>query len=131
MQPDLDGYNELNLYPRPPENCRTTVSKSLVDTGAQMVVIDLKTVYSMGLAKKNLIPVGMKIKAANTGGLKLLGGVLVRIMGKSQDGAEKVTRQLAYVAEEVKKVFLSRKASEDLGIIPQSFPTIGAFGMDV
>ena len=127
----LACYNELNLYPEPPENWRTTVSKSLVDTGAQMVVIDLKTVYSMGLAKKNLIPVGMKIKAANTGGLKLLGGVLVRIMGKSQDGAEKVTRQLAYVAEEVNKVFLSRKASEDLGIIPQSFPTIGAFGMDV
>ena len=92
-----------------------------------MVVMGLRTVYQMGLGKKHIIPVGMTIKAANTGGLKLLGGVLVRIRGKNRQGREIVTRQLAYIAEEVERVFLSKKAAEDLGIIDKEFPTIGAF----
>ena len=77
IQPDLDGYEELDLQPRPPQKHKVTSSKSLVDTGAQMVDMDVKTVYSMGLGRKHIIPVRMTIKAANTGGLKLLDGVLV------------------------------------------------------
>ena len=95
-----------------------------------MVVMGIRTVYAMGLGRKNIIPVGMTIKAANTGGLKLLGGVLVRISGKVHGGGERHTRQLAYVAEEVDRVFLSKKASEELGIISNTFPTIGAFAME-
>ena len=130
IKPDVDGYGELDLQPRPPHQHKTTKTKSLVDTGAQMVVVDVRTVYAMGLGRKHIIPVGMTIKAANTGGLKLLGGVLVRISGKDQQGNERVTRQLAYVAEEVNRVFLSRQASEDLGIIDKTFPTIGAYGIE-
>ena len=85
--------------------------------------------YAMGLGRKHIIPVGMTIKAANTGGLKLLGGVLVRISGRNQHGIERVTRQLAYLAKEVDRVFLSKRASEDLGIIEESFPTIGAYAL--
>ena len=95
-----------------------------------MVVVDVKTVYAMGLGRKHIIPVGMTIKAANTGGLKLLGGVLVIISGSDQQGKTRFTRQLAYVAEEVNRVFLSRKASEDLGIIEKTFPTIGAYALE-
>ena len=130
IKPDVDGYDELDLQPRPPQKHKATSTKSLVDTGAQMVVVDVRTVYAMGLSRKHIIPVGMTIKAANTGGLKLLGGVLVRISGKDQQGNERVTRQLAYVAEEVNRVFLSRQASEDLGIIGKAFPTIGAYGLE-
>ena len=128
--PDVQGYEELDLQPRPPQKYKVTKSKSLVDTGAQMVVMGIRTVYSMGLSRKHIIPVGMTIKAANTGGLKLLGGVLVRISGKDQHGTERVTRQLAYIADEVDRVFLSKKASEDLGIIDVSFPTIGAYALE-
>jgi len=130
MVPDIEGYEELNLEIRPPPKHKSTSSKGLVDTGAQMVVVGIKTVYAMGLGRKNIMPVGMKIKAANTGGLTLLGGVLVRISGHGQDGVERVTRQLAYVAEEVDRVFLSKKASEELGIISKTFPTIGAYALE-
>ena len=78
-----------------------------------MVVMGIKTVYSMGLGRKNIIPVGMTIKTANTGGLKLLGGVLVRISGRDKNGIERVSTQLNYIAEEVNRVFPSKKASED------------------
>ena len=130
LELDMEGYEELQLQPRPPSCHKSCDSTALVDTGAQMVVVDLKTVYSMGLGKKHVIPVGMKIKAANTGGLKLIGGILVKITGRNKDGVMRSTRQLAYVAEEVSRVFLSRKACEDLGIIPSSFPIIGAFGIE-
>ena len=48
------------------ENWPIDTSKTWVDTGAQVVVVDMKALYSMGLGKKHIIPVGMKIKAANT-----------------------------------------------------------------
>ena len=94
-----------------------------------MVVIDLNTVYAMGLNKKNLIPVGMKIKVANTGGLKLLVGVLVEIRGLDMNGIQRSSKQLAYVSADVNRIFLSKRASEDLGIIDRNFPMIGAYAL--
>ena len=94
-----------------------------------MVVMGLNNVYAMGLNKKNLIPVGMKIKVANTGGMKLLGGVFDEISGFDGKGNQRISRQLAYVAADVGRIFLSKKASEDLGIIDISFPTIGAYAL--
>ena len=129
IEPDNDGYEELQLERRPPPKHKATQANALVDTGAQMVVMGIRTVYGMGLGKKHIMPVGMTIKAANTGGLKLLGGVLVKISGQSHGGTERVTRQLAYVAEEVDRVFLSKKASEELGIISKTFPIIGAYAL--
>ena len=128
--PDIDGYNELKLKTRPPIKCKQTECCGLVDTGAQMVSMGLQTVYAMGLGRKHIVPVGMKIKAANTDGLRLLGGVLVKISGFDNEGQEHFTRQLAYVAEEVQRVFLSKKASEELGIIGKNFPTIGAYALE-
>ena len=130
IEPDLEGYDDLNLERRPPPKHKSTDTNALVDTGAQMVVMGVKTVYDMGLGKKHIMPVGMTIKAANTGGLKLLGGVLVRISGPGHDGVQRVTRQLAYVAEEVDRVFLSKKATEELGIISKTFPIIGAYALE-
>ena len=130
IEPDIEGYEELRLDKKPPPKHKITSTKALVDTGAQMVVMGLKTVYAMGLGKKNIMPVGMTIKAANTGGLRLLGGILVRITGQGLDGVERITRQLAYVAEEVDRVFLSKKACEELGIISRNFPIIGAYAIE-
>ena len=33
IEPDADGYEELQLQPRPPQNHKTTSTKSFVDTG--------------------------------------------------------------------------------------------------
>ena len=125
ISPEFSGYEELNWKGKFPKSVKKINTKALVDTGAQMVVIGMNTVHSMGLRKNNLIPVGLRIKAANTGGLKLLGGVLIKISGKDKEGNIRVSKQLAYVAEEVSRIFLSKQASEDLGIIGDTFPTIG------
>ena len=130
ISPELSGYKELNLMGKLPSYIHDISCKALVDTGAQMVVLGLNTVHKMGLKQENLVPVGLKIKAANTGGLNLLGGVLVRISGKDKNGRLRVSKQLAYVASEVTKVFLSKQASEDLGIISHTFPAIGAYSVE-
>ena len=113
-----------------PKRCKYFSAEALTDTGAQMVVISPKIVQSMGLSSKNIIPVKMKIKAANMGGLTLLGGVLVKISGKSDNGVVRSSQQLAYVAKEVERVYLSKRACQDLGIIAENFPKIDAFPID-
>merc|ERR1711895_420582 len=99
----------------------------LVDSGAQIVVIGLKHLYGMGLTKKDLVPVSMRIKAANSGGLKLLGGVFLKIFSYSSSGKRWQTRQLAYCADGCDRLFLSKTACIDLGILEQDFPKIGRF----
>ena len=44
------------------------------------------TIHAMKVRKKDLIPVGMRIKAANMGGLRLLGGLSVVISGIDGQG---------------------------------------------
>merc|ERR1712082_179162 len=94
----------------------------LVDSGAQMVVIGLKHLYGMGLTKKDLVPVSMKIKAENSGGLKLLGGVFMKISGYSSSGKRWESRQMAYCAKGCNRLFLSKQACVELGILEQDFP---------
>merc|ERR1711867_413345 len=69
----------------------------------------------------------MKIKAANSGGLKLLGGVFLKITGYSSSGRKWQTRQMAYCADGCDRLFLSKTACVDLGILEQSFPEVGRF----
>ena len=86
----------------------------------------------MGLSKKDLVPVNMKIKAANSGGLKLLGGVFMKISGYSSSGKKWESRQMAYCAEGCNRLFLSKQACVELRILEQEFPKIGRFdGADI
>ena len=57
----------------------------------------------------------------------MLGGLFIRISGKDSVGRTRQSRQLAYVAEDVSKMFLSKRAAMDLGIIEPTFPVIGTF----
>jgi hypothetical protein len=43
-------------------------------------------------------------------------------------GGEKFTRQMVYVTNHTDKLFLSREACTDLGIISQQFPTVNEAG---
>ena len=127
IQPDNDGYRTLAPNISLPNINKVHESKALADTGAQMVVIGEKTVHAMGFNMKHIIPVKKKIKAANMGGLTLVGGVLVKIEGTSKQGIKRNCRQIAYVAKEVERIYLSRSACRNLGIINDDFPCIDAF----
>merc|ERR1712115_452583 len=128
MEADKTGYDQLmKSNTIRPERLKVYNGPGLVDSGAQLVVIGLSHLYGMGLSKKDLVPVNMKIKAGNSGGLKLLGGVFLKISGYSSSGKRWQTRQMAYCAEGCNRLFLSKQACVELGILEQSFPKIGRF----
>merc|ERR1711989_125743 len=111
IEADKSGYDQLaKKVALKPERLKVFNSPGLVDSGAQMVVIGKKHLYGMGLTKKDLVPVNMKISAANSGGLKLLGGVFLKIFGYSSSGKRWQTRQMAYCADGCDRLFLSKTA---------------------
>ena len=67
MKADKSGYHQLvrNATLRP-QRLKVFNGPPLVNSGAQMVIIGLKHLYGMGLTNKDLVPVSMKISAANS-----------------------------------------------------------------
>ena len=68
IKPEVEAYKELNWEIKMPKKTKEISRPALVDTGAQMVVMGMDDVHKMGLSKSSLIPVKLKIKAANSGG---------------------------------------------------------------
>ena len=120
------GYEQLGI-PTPRMKNRLIKTISLPDTGAQMTVVGMRFIHSLGLTKSELIPLSHGVNAANNLGLGLLGGALVTFSGSDCNGNTRTSKQLCYVAETIDSVFLSRSACVDLGLISKNFPTIGAF----
>ena len=67
----------------------------------------------------------MKMHAANSRGIKILGAAILRFSGKGMDGDTIETRQVVYITDNSDKLFLSREACVALGMITEHFPTIG------
>ena len=96
----------------------------MADTGCQSCLIGIEVTQQMGLSTKDFIRVSMKMKAANNEGIRILGAVVIRFAGNS--GTRRLeTRQIAYVTDTSDRIFLSRAACVDLGMISDKFPTIG------
>ena len=94
------------------------------DTGCQSCLIGIEVTQQMGLSTKDFIPVSMKMKAANNERIRILGAVVIRFAGNR--GTRRLeTRQIAYVTDTSDRIFLSRAACVDLGMISDKFPTIG------
>ena len=77
------------------------------------------------MSEKDLIPVTMRMHAANKQDIKILGAAIVRLCGISKTGKQLQTRQILYVTDNADKLFISREACIALGMISKDFPTIG------
>lgn len=119
-----EDYTQLGYQPIEYEFKPVNV-QAMADTGCQSCLISYKHIQRMGLNKKDLLPVTMKLSAANNHQIKVLGAVILRITGKTNDGTGRESRQVVYVTNESDKFFLSRGACIDLGIISNTFPSIG------
>ena len=98
---------------------------AMADTGCQSCIMGIQVAERMGLKADDLIPVTMTMKAANEGGIPILGAMVVRLSGTDNRAITHETRQIAYVTNTSDRVFLSRAACIDLGMISETFPTIG------
>ena len=73
-----------------------------------------------------LFPVSSGIKAANSEGLKLVGGLLITVSATGPDGNTRSGSHMCNVSETVTRLFLSKAACRDLGIIGDNFPEVGS-----
>ena len=118
------GYEQIEISA--PKKPRTVTCPALPDTGAQMVVGGLDFAHKLGFTRGDLFPVTTGIRAANSERLKLIGAMLITISAVGADGNTRSGSHMCYISENVTRLFLSKKACCDLGIIPENFPKIGA-----
>ena len=111
----------LTLTPTP----KPTQSFAMADTGCQSCLASIKVINRLGLKREDLIPVTMKMHAANNKGITILGAAILRFSGKDNSGKLTETRQITYVTDTSDKLFLSKEACISLGMITANFPTIG------
>ena len=121
-----EDFHHFN-FPLPSNKTFSSVNRiAVADTGAMITVAGTNLMKSLGLTINDLIPVSMKLSAANSTKLNILGAMFIKITGKKFDSEKLLqTRQLCYIQEDDEKIYLSESALKDLGIIPESFPSIG------
>ena len=118
------GYRQIHVPA--PRKTRTVTCPALPDTGAQMVVAGMDLPHKLGYTKRDLFPVTSGIKAANSEGLKLFGGILITVSAEGSDGITRSTSHMCYISENVSRLFLSKAACRGLGMIPDNFPEVGS-----
>ena len=104
---------------------KSAVLSSMADTGCQSCLGGVKLLSRIGHTTTDLIPVSMKMHAANEKGIHIIGAVILRFMGNSANGESRETRQITYITNNSDKLFLSREACIALGMISKTFPSIG------
>ncbi|XP_014676386.1 PREDICTED: uncharacterized protein LOC106816320 [Priapulus caudatus] len=109
---------------------RSVVIPSMADTGCQSCLASLKVVNRLGLGKADLIPVTLRMNAANNKGINILGAAILRFSGKDTSGNTLETRQVTYITDNSDKLFISREACIRLGMIRDTFPTVGETSND-
>ena len=95
----------------------------MADTGCQSCLAGTATMKRLGLTTKDLLPVRLKMRAANDSPITILGAILIRL---AEPQGKRSTTQMVYITDHVDKIFLSQEACADLGIIPTGFPPLAA-----
>ena len=98
---------------------------AMVDTGWQSCLAGIKVLRHLGMSTADLIPVNMKMHAANNNAINIIGAVVLRFCDQSASGDSLKTQQLTYITDSSDKLFVSREACVALGMISPKFPRIG------
>ena len=120
-----EDYNVIGFNSKYNPRAKATTISVLADTGCQCCLTGINTIHRLGMKEEDLIPVKMKMHAANNRNINILGAVILRLSGKDKHGHILETRQITYVTDNTDKMFISREACIQLGLIAENFPTIG------
>ena len=115
-----EDYRALGFALR--KQVSATELPAMADTGCCLMGIQMAE--RMGLNANDLIPVTMTMRAANEGGIPIIGAMVVRLSGTDSGAITHETRQIAYITNTSGRIFLSRAACIDLGMISE-LSTIG------
>lgn len=123
MSTNEADYNALGFtLTCTPKSCTVL---GMADTGCQSCLCGLQVIHKLGISERDLLPVTMRMHAANKVPIRILGAAIVRLTGRAKPGEQLETRQILYVTDSTDKLFISREACISLGIISDDFPTIG------
>ena len=113
-----DDYIKLRLPQRPR---RAVINiDGVTDTGCQSCLVGAHILQKLGISKADLIPVTQRMQAANNSGILILGAILLEF---KLSGTEPCSKQMVYVTPNISRLFLSREACSELGMIPRGFPS--------
>ena len=96
----------------------------MADTGCQSTLAGLQTLAQLNIKTSDQIPVTTRMRAANKKKINILGATILRFSGIDSDGNEVETRQITYITDDSDKIFLSKHACRDLGLISAEFPVV-------
>ena len=98
----------------------------MADTYSQSCLAGIKTIHKLGMTKKDLIRVNMKIHAAYNKDINILWAVILRLSGNGPNHKSFETRQIVYVTDNSEKFFFSEEAAGvALDMIYDEFPRVG------
>ena len=100
--------------------------EAIADTGAQTNVWGLEDFQMAGFSVGDLRPSSMKIRAANSNPMNIVGQFKGVFKGKSPTGEDILCEDTVIVSDSVKGFFLSCNTMKDLLIIDKQFPIIGS-----
>ncbi|GFS27732.1 hypothetical protein ElyMa_005298700 [Elysia marginata] len=101
---------------------KTIKQSAMADTGCQSCLAGIIVLYRLGLTQSDLIPVTMRMHAADNKDINILGATMLHIIARDKEGKVLTTKQMVYITDCSEKFFLSRGALVDLHIIPKHFP---------
>ena len=103
---------------------RSTTLSVMANTGSQSCLARINAINHLGITAKDLIPVTMQMYAASNVGINILGTTILQFSGHSSSDQLLETHHLTYVTDCSSKLFFSREACSEFGMIPRHFPTI-------
>ena len=77
-----EDYNRLGFCATLYSKAKPAVIPAMADTGCQSCLASLKVIHRLGMKKGDLIPVTMKMHAANRRGITILGAAILRLIGR-------------------------------------------------
>ena len=80
-----DDYRALGFKPVTSQP-RTAKLTAMADIGCQSCLAGMKVLHRLGLHESDLIPVTLRMHAANNNGIKILGAAILRFSGRSNSG---------------------------------------------
>ena len=129
LQVHYPSYSDLSLalpHSANPRARRAQGVQSIPDTGAMMNVVPASLIKSLGIDLSSLFPIKSRVSGPSSEPISLVGGIILEVAG-GQHKSSVSTIQLFYVSSAVKSTYLSMEACVQLGIVPPTFPAVGAF----
>ena len=108
---------------------KRTVRRAIADTGAQLNIVDVDTVRSMGVDVSTVIPSTTVVKTASAGWrLDIAGVIFLQVAARGPPQVRARVPQQFHVARNASTVYLSYKCLQDLAVVSTDFPGQERYG---